>query len=622
MTDLATLVIEIDSTQAKDAAGDLDKLTSAGKRTEAEVARVAGSASSASQQAAEMARQAQAAAGAVVRSAAGVRGLGTATQLSAHHMQNLGFQVQDLAVQLASGGNPLMALAQQGSQMYGVFQQAGEGAGALAYQVGVLIGRFLPLGAAIGVGYAALKLLQDTLNDAEPSNAFIQSLGLTDAEMKKLQATTITTGDLFTGLWKVIAERSGVDKSITDFKSLMVHAFADSLAGAGRAMAGIYGEVVGTYRAVTKVWNDLPAVFGATFARATNAAAAQLERFINSAIDGINSLAKQANALIGTDLFGSIGHVSLGRMEADFSKSFGNIRSTISGEIASATVEASGYMQGFMSDVVRAAIASSSANDAIAKGTNKAAGAHRDRAKAADEEARSLRHLFGIQEEISKSLLGSFDMPERMGLNISPSLMPDAKFIETPWQQWAKTVPQDAAEINMALQSIQMQGFDGLAAAIGGVIAGTTSLKDAFSSLAQGIIQQIIQMTVRMLIFRALSSAFGLGSAGGGANSLGGSLAIAGARARGGPVAGGKPYLVGERGPELFVPRGHGTIVPNGAANGNAPVNVTVNVNAKDAVLTQSVKGWITEGIYQAAPTIVAASQRQTTRTLTRRKIS
>ena len=34
-------------------------------------------------------------------------------------------------------------------------------------------------------------------------------------------------------------------------------------------------------------------------------------------------------------------------------------------------------------------------------------------------------------------------------------------------------------------------------------------------------------------------------------------------RADGGPVLGGRMHLVGERGPELFVPGGHGTIVPN-----------------------------------------------------------
>ena len=46
-----------------------------------------------------------------------------------------------------------------------------------------------------------------------------------------------------------------------------------------------------------------------------------------------------------------------------------------------------------------------------------------------------------------------------------------------------------------------------------------------------------------------------------------------GARAAGGPVSRGRAYLVGEGGPEMFVPRQNGTIVPNGAG-----VNVSVNV--------------------------------------------
>lgn len=46
-------------------------------------------------------------------------------------------------------------------------------------------------------------------------------------------------------------------------------------------------------------------------------------------------------------------------------------------------------------------------------------------------------------------------------------------------------------------------------------------------------------------------------------------------RALGGPVMDGVPYLVGERGPELFVPGQSGTIVPNNAMGGGT-INVTV----------------------------------------------
>lgn len=46
--------------------------------------------------------------------------------------------------------------------------------------------------------------------------------------------------------------------------------------------------------------------------------------------------------------------------------------------------------------------------------------------------------------------------------------------------------------------------------------------------------------------------------------------------ASGGPVSGGSPYLIGERGPELFIPNTSGTIIPNSALGG---ANVTVVIN-------------------------------------------
>jgi hypothetical protein len=52
--------------------------------------------------------------------------------------------------------------------------------------------------------------------------------------------------------------------------------------------------------------------------------------------------------------------------------------------------------------------------------------------------------------------------------------------------------------------------------------------------------------------------------------------------AAGGPVSGGSPYVVGEKGPELFVPHASGTIVPNnkmGGGSGSGSGSVTVNYN-------------------------------------------
>lgn len=56
-------------------------------------------------------------------------------------------------------------------------------------------------------------------------------------------------------------------------------------------------------------------------------------------------------------------------------------------------------------------------------------------------------------------------------------------------------------------------------------------------------------------------------------------------RAAGGPVTSGQPYMVGERGPELFVPNGSGHIQPN--RSGGQPVYL--NVITMDQIETQMV---------------------------------
>lgn len=75
----------------------------------------------------------------------------------------------------------------------------------------------------------------------------------------------------------------------------------------------------------------------------------------------------------------------------------------------------------------------------------------------------------------------------------------------------------------------------------------------------------------------AIASASAAGGAAGAASGVGGLLGFAG----GGRVGGGSPILVGERGPEVFLPRSGGTIVPNDQLGGQA-VNITFNIQTPD----------------------------------------
>jgi len=79
----------------------------------------------------------------------------------------------------------------------------------------------------------------------------------------------------------------------------------------------------------------------------------------------------------------------------------------------------------------------------------------------------------------------------------------------------------------------------------------------------------------------ALKVDIGGASAGSGALSgvVSGLLGLPG-RATGGPVGPGSAYLVGERGPEVFVPTSSGRVEAMDVRRGAAAVNVTVNVAA------------------------------------------
>ena len=53
--------------------------------------------------------------------------------------------------------------------------------------------------------------------------------------------------------------------------------------------------------------------------------------------------------------------------------------------------------------------------------------------------------------------------------------------------------------------------------------------------------------------------------------------------AQGGAVSKGKPIMVGERGPELFVPNQTGQITQNARGTGGGSVNVNFNIEAIDS---------------------------------------
>lgn len=109
----------------------------------------------------------------------------------------------------------------------------------------------------------------------------------------------------------------------------------------------------------------------------------------------------------------------------------------------------------------------------------------------------------------------------------------------------------------------------GVVEAIQGAIDGTKSLQQVANNLLSNIANRLLDVAINFALFGALS---GTGTGGG---LLGGLFRP---RANGGSVMAGQGYLVGERGPELFMPGRSGGIAPTGSFGGAG--NIVVNVDA------------------------------------------
>jgi Tape measure protein/Lambda phage tail tape-measure protein (Tape_meas_lam_C) len=162
-----------------------------------------------------------------------------------------------------------------------------------------------------------------------------------------------------------------------------------------------------------------------------------------------------------------------------------------------------------------------------------------------------------------------------------------------------------AASLKANLISLSMSGIGTLEDSMLNLINGTKSVKESFRDMANSILNDIIRMTLRQQISAPIAALLGnfIGNIGGqivpGGFPLGSSLNtsvlqrqtmdyftsnINLGRAGGGSVSPNLPYMVGERGAELFVPNTPGRIVNNAGMKsmpgGNVVVNQNINISA------------------------------------------
>lgn len=139
----------------------------------------------------------------------------------------------------------------------------------------------------------------------------------------------------------------------------------------------------------------------------------------------------------------------------------------------------------------------------------------------------------------------------------------------------------DVAQMRASFDAGLVEGFAGAGtllerSLLGALRRGSLGFDD-LKRVALGTLDQIAARALRLGLDAAIPQASGVGGL---LSGLVGSLLGLPGRATGGIVAPDRPYLVGERGPEVFVPTSAGQVI----ANAGAPpreVRVAIQLNAE-----------------------------------------
>lgn len=202
----------------------------------------------------------------------------------------------------------------------------------------------------------------------------------------------------------------------------------------------------------------------------------------------------------------------------------------------------------------------------------------------------------------------------------------DSQNLFTAWPVALKEMQRDTTNyvelIESAFDSIEDNITDNFTNMLNGAESFSDGFVDIFENMAKEVqsvvMKQIVQQSIMKPLFSWLGNMMGM-SIGGGGDAL---TYIEGTgftfRASGGPVESGSPYIVGEKGKELFIPNTDGTIVPNFKLNDytatnkvvtqSSTPNVTVNVinqsgqnvTAKQEVKSSSPDNYVINVVLQA----------------------
>ena len=178
-----------------------------------------------------------------------------------------------------------------------------------------------------------------------------------------------------------------------------------------------------------------------------------------------------------------------------------------------------------------------------------------------------------IRQQIKPAIQVFFDARNRLqlleseGLLTRDEVIAKTKQLTEAFEKSTKVVDKAKKSFdfyNISMKDVRRDGLASLEDGLVSIMTQTTSVSEAFKKMATSIINDLARMAIRQAITIPLAQSMGLS---------------VGERAMGGPMTANKPYIVGERGPELVIPRGGSDVIPNNRLNSGSGVNITLNVS-------------------------------------------
>jgi hypothetical protein len=225
----------------------------------------------------------------------------------------------------------------------------------------------------------------------------------------------------------------------------------------------------------------------------------------------------------------------------------------------------------------------------------------------ANEFGKELSTVEKFINRIEESIISNTKELSKMNDEIAKAKA-EAEAIVTPFIEMADKIKgsinkslKETSDLANNVTKVLQLGIDGFSKGIAeSIVLGkelNTTMKDLGRTLAVEVLSTLIKIVAQKAVmysidratamiqsksggkgfFSSITSLFG----GGGSGLFQGG--VGGARASGGTVSKGQPYLVGERGAELFIPNSTGQVAQSARGMGSGQTTVNFNINTLDA---------------------------------------